>query len=63
MVQATHPPWKFELHNHFKMVEDAGLKLIASRSHSMASPAYKISRKSSYNEHVMSYGRLNYQLP
>jgi hypothetical protein len=43
MVQATHPPWKFEIHKHFEMVEDAGLKLIASRPHSLASPAYKIS--------------------
>jgi len=34
-----HPPQKFE-HNHFKMVEYMGLKIITLRSHSMASPAY-----------------------
>jgi hypothetical protein len=29
--------------NHFKMVEAMGLKIIASRSSSIASPPYKIS--------------------
>jgi hypothetical protein len=47
MMQVIHTPHNFNL-NHFKIVEDMGLKIITSRSPSMASPTYKISRKSTH---------------
>jgi hypothetical protein len=42
MVQIMHSSQNFNL-NHFKMVEGMGLKMIASRVLSVASPAHYIS--------------------